>query len=145
MYTVQTHAHACWPVLPCKELLLESSWNPLWHVLQNKSLKLKTIPHPHAGYYQGLIDWRRGHVTVHLAKFKPCLKIVTVSTVSIGAKPAKVTKYSIYSINYNRIWILLGIQRYIRVTCLVCQPLVQQWTTGCALWMLVWGCHDGKS
>ena len=34
-----------------------------------------------------------------LAKFKPRLKIITVSTVSIGGKPAKVTKYSI---NYNR-------------------------------------------
>ena len=30
-----------------------------------------------------------------IAKFKPCLKIVTVSTVSIGAKPAKVTIVSI--------------------------------------------------
>ena len=32
------------------------------------------------------------------SKSKPCLKVVTLSTVSIGAKPAKVTKYSI---NYN--------------------------------------------
>ena len=53
-------------------------------------------------YYQGLIDWRRGHTTVHLAKFKPCLKIVTVSTVSIGTQPAKVTKYSInYTIAFE--------------------------------------------
>ena len=58
-------------------------------------------------HHQELIDWRRRHATVHLAKFKLCLKIVTVSTVSIGVKPAKVTKYSI---NYNCIWILLGIQ-----------------------------------
>ena len=53
------------------------------------------------------------YVTVHLAKFKPCLKILTVSTVSIGAKPAKVTKYSInYTITFE--FCILG---YIRVTC----------------------------
>ena len=46
-----------------------------------------------------------GIITVHLTKFKPCLKIVAVSTVNIVAKPAKVTKYN------------LCIQGYIRVTC----------------------------
>ena len=29
----------------------------------------------------------------YIAKFKPCLRIVTVSTVSIGAKPAKVITF----------------------------------------------------
>ena len=36
--------------------------------------------------------------------------VPSVSTVNIGAKPAKVTKYSI---NYNCIWILLDIRGYI--------------------------------
>ena len=45
---------------------------------------------------------RREHITMHLAKFKPCLKMVTVSTVSVGAKPAKVNKYSInYTIPFE--------------------------------------------
>ena len=40
-------------------------------------------------------------------KIQTMPKIVTASAVSIGAEPAKVTKYSI---NYYRIWSLLGIQ-----------------------------------
>ena len=50
---------------------------------------------------QGLIlSYRlQGEETVYVAEFKPRLKIVTVPTVSIEDRVAKVAKYS----NYNRI------------------------------------------
>ena len=41
---------------------------------------------------------RRGHVTIHLSKFKLKLKVVTLSTANIGAEAANVTNYSN---NYN--------------------------------------------
>ena len=60
--------------------------------------------------YQGIIlQGEEGNCVC--SKFKPRLKIVTVPTMNIGAKAAKVAKYSN---NYNRIWILQG---YIGVAC----------------------------